>query len=70
MARVAHSIKGSASTFGARRVARLALELEGESLSDHPDHAILSQFVSCLESEFEAFRLILGLRREYATSRA
>ena len=61
-AKVAHSLRGSAGAFGAKRLHRLGTDLEAACTADQADAAALVHRVPSLEAEFQAFVAILSAR--------
>lgn len=61
-ATIAHSVRGSAGAFGARRMASLTAEVERRCADPGADPARLSTLVASLEAEFAAFRRALESR--------
>jgi DNA-binding NarL/FixJ family response regulator len=57
-----HSLKGSALTMGARRLATLCTQLEVQA--DHPDGAVASALITELDQEFVRVRNALQATRE------
>jgi HPt (histidine-containing phosphotransfer) domain-containing protein len=62
LTRAAHSLKGSAGTFGASRLAGLAAEIEGQGQTSEFDQA--SANVKLLSEEFERLQPALTELRE------